>query len=274
MPSPSRYLDRIPFRAGLKARLQQLYDYPRYFQPSTKRNLIFFYRNDGLQDQNVLFVQKGLDAAPEVLIDPNTWSSDGTVRLVEFSPSRDARYAVYAVSKSGSDWLEYRVLDIETKTPLPDRIEWVKVSSAAWRGDGFYYSRYPEPLRAKSCPRRTSTTAFSTIDWGHRRTPTSWCSRIPAARSVFTCSRRPRMSGSRSSVSTIAPPARKAMPCSCAIACGGRVRAARSRNLRRLVPGLDHVGGLLLVQTDKDAPNGRIVGIDPANPAESTGRMW
>ena len=97
----------------------------------------------------MLFVQKGLEAAPEVLIDPNTWSSDGTVRLVEFAPSRDARHAVYAVSKSGSDWLEYRVIDLETKETLPDTIEWVKVSSAAWRGDGFYYSRYPAPPPGK-----------------------------------------------------------------------------------------------------------------------------
>ena len=143
------YLEQIPFRAQLKTRLEQLYDYPRFLQPSTKRDLIFFYRNDGLQNQNVLLVQKGLDGEPEVLIDPNTWSSDGTVRLVEFAPSRDARYAVYAVSRSGSDWLEYRVLDLETKTPLPDTIEWVKVSSAAWRGDGFYYSRYPAPPPGK-----------------------------------------------------------------------------------------------------------------------------
>ena len=126
------YLAQIPFRAQLKARLQELYNYPRYLQPSTRGGAIFFYKNDGLQNQNVLLMQKGIDAVPEILIDPNTWSSDGTVRLVEFAPSADARYAVYAVSRSGSDWLEYRVIDLETKSTRPDTIEWVKVSSAAF----------------------------------------------------------------------------------------------------------------------------------------------
>ena len=141
------YLDEIPDRAALKERLRQLYDYPKYLEPSSKRDLVFFYKNDGLQNQNVLYMQKGLDGTPEVLIDPNTWSEDGTVKLASFTPSRDARYAVYGISRSGSDWLEYNVLDLTTRARLPDTIDWVKVSNVAWRGDGFYYSRYPAPAR-------------------------------------------------------------------------------------------------------------------------------
>ncbi len=143
------YLERIPFRAQLKTRLERLYDYPRYAGPSTKRDLVFFYRNDGLQNQNVLYVQKGLEGKPELLLDPNTWSSDGTVRLMSFTPSRDAKHAVYGISKSGSDWLEYNVLDLATRKPLADKIEWAKVSNVAWRGSGFYYSRYPAPPPGK-----------------------------------------------------------------------------------------------------------------------------
>jgi prolyl oligopeptidase len=103
-----------------------------------------------------------------VLIDPNTWSPDGTVRLAEFAPSPDARYAVYAVSRSGSDWLEYRVLDLESQSPLPDTIEWVKVSSAAWSGDGFYYSRYPEPPPGKAL---SSSNEHHRVFYHRLRTP-------------------------------------------------------------------------------------------------------
>jgi prolyl oligopeptidase len=139
------YLEQIPFRERMKARLRQIHDYPRYSAPSRKGDYFFFSRNDGLQNQSVLYVQKGLDAEPEVLLDPNTWSPDGTVRLTVFSPSKDARHAVYGISQSGSDWQEYRVIEIASRTTLEDRLEWIKVSGASWHGDGFFYSRYPAP---------------------------------------------------------------------------------------------------------------------------------
>ncbi len=85
------YLEKIPFRAQLRTRLERLYDYPKYSAPSRKRDLFFFYKNDGLQNQSVLYVQQGIDGKPEVLLDPNAWSSDGTVRLLTFSPSKDAQ---------------------------------------------------------------------------------------------------------------------------------------------------------------------------------------
>src|SRR5262249_37456353 len=135
------YLEKIPFRAKIKGRLEQLYNYPKISAPFRKGDLYFFSKNDGLQNQNVLYVQKGLDGKPEVLIDPNNWSDDGTVRLGAFSLSKDARYAVVGVSSGGSDWQEYQVMDIATRKMLPDRIKWVKVSGASWAGDGFFYSR-------------------------------------------------------------------------------------------------------------------------------------
>jgi prolyl oligopeptidase len=98
-----------------------------------------------LQNQSVLFIQKGLDGAPEVLIDPNAWSADGTVQLSAFAPAKDAKHAVYGISRSGSDWQQYKVMELATKRTLPDTVDWAKVSNVAWHGDGFYYSRYPEP---------------------------------------------------------------------------------------------------------------------------------
>jgi prolyl oligopeptidase len=139
------YLERIPYRDALRARVMELNDYERYGAPARKGPYFFFSKNEGLQNQSVLHIQRGLDNAPEVLLDPNAWSADGTVQLSAFAPSKDARYAVYGISQSGSDWQQYKVMELATKRTLPDNIEWAKVSNVAWAGDGFYYSRYPEP---------------------------------------------------------------------------------------------------------------------------------
>ena len=143
------YLEKIPFRGQLAARLEKLYNYPKFTAPARRGEYFFFTKNDGLQNQNVWYVQKGLDGTPEVLIDPNKFSADGTSRLGTFSLSKDGKMAVYGISKGGSDWQEYFVLDISAKKTLSDKLEWVKVSSVAWAGDGFYYSRYPAPEKGK-----------------------------------------------------------------------------------------------------------------------------
>ncbi len=139
------YLDKIPYRKQLQARLEQVYNYPKYSAPNRKGEWFYFSKNDGLQNQSVLYRQKGLDGKPELVIDPNKLSSDGTTRLGAFSLSKDGQYAVVGLSKGGSDWQEYQIMNLATKQYLPEKIEWVKVSGAAWQGDGFYYSRYPKP---------------------------------------------------------------------------------------------------------------------------------
>ena len=103
------YLERIPNREALLARVIELNDYERYGAPSRKGPYFFFSKNEGLQNQSVLYIQEGLDGAPEVLLDPNSWSADGTVQLSAFEPSKDAKYAVYGISQSGSDWQQYKV---------------------------------------------------------------------------------------------------------------------------------------------------------------------
>lgn len=144
------YLEQIPFRKKLQERMEQVYNYPKYSLPFRKGEHYFFFKNDGLQNQSVLYIQKGLDGAPEVLLDPNKFSADGTARLVGFTLSKDGRYAAYGISKGGSDWQEYMVMEIATRKTLPDKIQWVKVSGIAWKGDGFFYSRYPTPERELS----------------------------------------------------------------------------------------------------------------------------
>jgi prolyl oligopeptidase PreP (S9A serine peptidase family) len=143
------YLEKIPYRAKIKGRLEQLYKYPKISAPFRKGDLYFFYKNDGLQNQSALYVQTGLGGKPEVLIDPNEWSEDGTTRLGAFALSKDGKYAAYGVSRGGSDWQEYHVMEVASRTILPDTLQWVKVSGMAWQGDGFYYSRYPEPQKGR-----------------------------------------------------------------------------------------------------------------------------
>ncbi|MEE9219370.1 MAG: S9 family peptidase, partial [Acidobacteriota bacterium] len=141
------YLERIDERERIRKRLQKLWDYERYGVPVAKAGRYFFTRNDGLQNQSVLYTAERLDLEPRVLLDPNTLSEDGTVALSTYSMSRDGRTLAYGLSRAGSDWIEFRVRDIDSGEERPDLLKWVKFSDAAWNhdGSGFYYSRYDEP---------------------------------------------------------------------------------------------------------------------------------
>lgn len=143
------YLETIPYRRQVKARLEELYNYAKYSAPFHRGETYFFYKNDGLQNQSVLYVQHGLDGTPEMLIDPNLLSKDGTTRLIHFEPSMDGKLAAYAISVAGSDWLEAHVIEVASRRTLPDTLKWVKVSELAWQGGGFYYSRYDAPPPGK-----------------------------------------------------------------------------------------------------------------------------
>ena len=143
------YLDKIPYRSQVKNRLLEIINYPKYSAPTVKGDYVFFYKNDGLQNQSVLYYQKGMNGTPEVFLDPNTFSADGTARLAGFFLSKDAKYAAYAISRGGSDWQEMYVCEVATKKKLDEKLNWVKFSGASWRGDGFYYSRYPQPDAGK-----------------------------------------------------------------------------------------------------------------------------
>lgn len=144
-----KYLAGIPFRDALKKRLEQIWNYPKYSAPFKEGDYYFFYKNDGLQNQSVLYYQKEINAEPEVFLDPNTLSADGTVALAGITFSKDHKYAAYTVSESGSDWQQISVMEVATKKTLSDQVKWVKFSSASWQGNGFYYSRYDEPVKGK-----------------------------------------------------------------------------------------------------------------------------
>ncbi|NKI33654.1 S9 family peptidase [Wenzhouxiangella sp. XN79A] len=141
------YLDTLAAREYFTDRLQALWDYERFGSPVERGGTYFFTRNDGLQDQSVLYAADGLDAEPRVLIDPNRWSDDGTVSLAHWVPSPDGRFVAYGIQDGGSDWRTWRVLDVASGEVLDDELNWLKFTSVAWRpdGSGFYYSRYPAP---------------------------------------------------------------------------------------------------------------------------------
>ncbi len=139
------YLARIPYREQVKARLTELWNYPKQGAPTQVGEYYFFSYNDGLQNQSVVYRQKGLDGTPEVFLDPNKLSEDGTVALGGISFSKDDKIMGYTVSASGSDWSEIHFMDVETGAKLEDVIRWVKFSGMSWDREGFYYSRYDEP---------------------------------------------------------------------------------------------------------------------------------
>jgi prolyl oligopeptidase len=264
------YLERIPFRKQLHERVLELNKYERYSAPSQKGPYFFFSRNEGLQDHSVLYIQKGFNGAPEVLIDPNSWP-EKTDRLSTFVVSKDARHAVYGISRGGSDWQEYRVMELSTKKTLADTLAWVKVSGAAWFRDGFYYSRYPAPEKGQE---KASINENHQVFFHRIGTPQS------DDMLVYQDSANPQRfhtvdttEDERFAILTVSE--------------RGKGKDGNALFLRDLSKGpgefspllpdigndsfivLDNVGDKLLVQTNRGAPNWRVVLIDPAQPAEA-----
>jgi len=139
------YLNAIPFREKIKNRLTEIWNFEKYTTPFFKGGRYFFFKNDGLQNQYVMYVMDSLNAEPKVLLDPNKLSTDGTKSLSGTAISKDGKYMIYSVSTGGSDWSELFVLNIETGETLTDNIEWVKFSDLAWYKNGFFYSSYDKP---------------------------------------------------------------------------------------------------------------------------------
>lgn len=143
------YLEQIPYRDKIKKRLGEIFNYEKYGNPFKKAGKYYFFKNEGLQNQSVLYGQDKLESDAKVVLDPNTFSLDGTTSLQEMDFSKDGRYLAYAISKGGSDWRSILVKDMQSGQMLPDVIEWAKFTSIAWQADGFYYTRYPTPKKGE-----------------------------------------------------------------------------------------------------------------------------
>jgi prolyl oligopeptidase len=142
------YLEKIPFRNQIRNRLEELWNYSRMGLLSKEGGNYFYSYNDGLQNQNVIYIKKSLEDEGEVFMDPNSFSDDGKVALTNFSVSDDGKYVTYGISKGGSDWNEFFVKEVESGKLLNDHLKWIKFSTVSWAEDGFYYNRFDEPDEA------------------------------------------------------------------------------------------------------------------------------
>ena len=140
-----KFLSKIPFREKLRKRYEELWNYVRYSAPRKEGDYYFYSKNDGLQEQSVVYIQKGENGKASVFLDPNKFSKDGSVSLAGMSFSKDAKYCSYSISRGGSDWREIYVMEVATKKKLSDHLRWVKFSGMSWYRNGFFYSRYDEP---------------------------------------------------------------------------------------------------------------------------------
>lgn len=148
------YLDKIPYRNALKERLTELWNYPKQSMPQMQGDWLIYRKNDGVQDQSVLYGKRGVDGEEKLILDPNTLSEDGTVAVGGMAVSHDSKYGAYTIQRAGSDWTEIKVLNMEDLTHLEDHIHWVKFSSISWFKDGFYYSAYAQPKEGEELSRK------------------------------------------------------------------------------------------------------------------------
>lgn len=261
-----QYLASIPFRDKVKERLAELWNYPKYGAPFRKGEYLYFYKNDGLQNQNVLYRQKGLEGKPEVFIDPNKLSKDGTVSLGVPVFSESYQYAAYYEAQAGSDWQIARVMDVRTGKLLKDDLQYIKFSGISWKGDeGFFYSRYPESTEDTKL---TGQNQYHSVYYHKIGTPQS------EDELIFDDKNHPLriMSGE------ITRDKRFVVVIKSEGTSGNELwvkdLSKRNTGFTLVMPGFQHQievidndGDRLLVRTNAGAPNYKMVSIDPSNPA-------
>ena len=268
----SEYLNKIPYRHELQARLKQLFNYPKYNAPIHRGPYFFFSKNDGLQNQSVWYVQNGMSEQPRMLLDPNKFSVDGTSRLLGFFPSRSGKYVAYTVSAGGSDWQDAQVMEVATGTVLPEHLKWLKNSLLAWSGDGFFYSRYPAPEKGHE---------LSSKNEGH----TVYYHRLRDAQGKDGLIYEDRVNRQRFHTVTTTEDERYAI---LTVEDRGTGKDGNAlyycdlrQNERKFQPivseitnyryrAIDHDAGRFLIETNSNAPRGRIVLFDPHH----SGNPW
>lgn len=260
----SGYLSRIPFRQNINERLTSLWDYERHGTPWREGNHYFYYRNDGMQNQSVLYVREGRDGKSRIFLDPNALSEEGLISVNQLGASNDGRYMAYSLSTSGSDWNEIFVKEIATGRQLDDHIRWVKFSPIAWMGNGFYYSRYDAPSPGDEL---SGTNKFHKVYYHELGTSQE------EDRLVFYNPDHPRRIHSVRTTSD----ERFALLSESQSTSGNALWIKDMRKpeegFQKIIDSfsynnrfIDHIDGKLLVHTDYSAPRYRLVLIDPSLP--------
>ena len=265
------YLDQLPARAGFKARITQLLNYPRVSQPEQKGQWLLFSGNSGLQNQAVIFLQHCAEGEAQVLLDPNSMSADGTTRVGALVFDLAGQHIAYTLSRAGSDWQEIKVLHTATRQPLADVVRWVKVSDIAWHGDGFFYSRYPAPA--------LDSSEFSASNDDHQvfyhRLGTDQAADTLVFHDAEHTQRFHTLSTTEDEQFALLYVSDRGQgKDGNALWC--RDLAGNDRSFHPVWTEFDdqftvinNTGGKLLVLTNRHAPNKRIVLVDPAHPDES-----
>ena len=266
-----RYLRKIPYRKKIQKRLTELWDYPTLSMPFIKGNKVYFYKNDGLQNQSVLYVKNSVydsDSTASIIIDPNEFSTDGTVSLGGIYFSNDNKYLGYSIQRSGSDWREFHIKDLSTGNNLSDHLKWIKFSGMSWSGDGFYYNSFPKPneggelsdinQNSKVFYHKIGTSQREdTIIFSDPNNPkiSSYPSTTDDGRFLMIY-RTKGTYGQSLMVSDLNKPDNEFI----------NIVSDYSSEISII----DHVDGKLIAITDRNAPKKKVVLIDPFNPKESS----
>ncbi|MBL3656979.1 prolyl oligopeptidase family serine peptidase [Fulvivirga sediminis] len=259
------YLNKIPFKEDIKGRLEELFNYERVFAPAKHGDYYYFYKNDGLQNQNVLYRKKGEDGEAEVFLDPNKFTEDGTISLAGASFTKDGSLFGYLISEGGSDWRKAIVLNAETKEQVGDTLKDIKFSGIAWKGtEGFYYSSYDKPKEGSTLSGKTqlhklyyhkigTPQADDELIFGGEQTPRRYIGAyLTEDQRFLVISAAERTSGNELYIKDLSKPDSEIQP---------------------IVEGYDseqsvllNDGDRLIISTNLHAPNGKLVEADIANP--------
>ena len=259
------YLNKIPFRGAIRERLAKLWDYEKYSAPFKEGDYIYFYKNDGLQNQYVLYRQKG-ENTPEVFLNPNDFSTDGTTSLAGIDFSLDGTRAAYQISEGGSDWRKVIVLDAMSKNMLEDTLLDVKFSGLAWKGsEGFYYSSYDKPKEGSAL---SGKTQYHKLFYHKLGTPQS------ADVQVFGGEKTPRRY-----IGAFVTEDQQYLVITAAVSTSGNelyIKSLKNSNAP-IVNVIDDFekehqvvhseGDWIFIYTTLNAPNGRLVKVKASNPA-------
>lgn len=259
------YLSEIPFIDDLKSRYEELWDYEKFSAPFKEGDHYYYFKNDGLQNQSVIYTTDDLSEEGEVFLDPNTFSDDGTASLGSMSFNKDGSKVAYLVSEGGSDWRTAYVMDVATKEKTDDVINWAKFTGIAWAGDGFYYSRYPAPKEGKelSAANEFHTLYYHKLGTDQREDKEIYVDKDHPQRNVGA---ETTEDGRFLLVSTTESTSGNMLRFQDVNSNGALTTVTKDFNYDFNV--IDNDGDKLLVLTNYDAPNQRLISIDTKNPSE------